>query len=123
MAVIAAVVVAGVFLLAAVTKLAGAAEWQRQALGLGVPRAVAAVVPFVEASLGALLLVQWHRAAVAWCTVAVLVAFTVLLVLRLAQGQRPPCACFGSLSAQPIGPWHVVRNLVFIAIAVVAAVA
>lgn len=121
--VIAAILVGMVFLMAAVTKLAGSADWQRQAQGLGVPRVIAVMVPFVEAALGALLMVQWHRTAVAWCAVAVLVGFTMLLALRLAQGQRPPCACFGALSARPIGPGNVVRNLVLIAIAVVAAVA
>jgi uncharacterized membrane protein YphA (DoxX/SURF4 family) len=119
---VAAVVVAVVFLLAAITKLARPAEWKAQAADLGVPSALASVVPFVEVVLGALLLVQWHRHVMAWCAVAVLALFTALLVVRLAQGRRSPCACFGSLSAKPIGPHSVARNAVFIAVAVVAAV-
>ncbi len=54
---------------------------------------------------------------------AILVVFSALLVLRLAQGRRPPCACFGSWSAKPLGWQHLVRNAVLIALAVVAAVA
>jgi len=71
--------------------------------------------------LGALLLVQLQRSVVAWCAIALFAAFTVLLAVRLAQGKRPPCACFGSLSARPIGPGHLVRNALFIAVAVAAA--
>lgn len=57
----AAVVLAGVFLLSAITKLASPAAWRAQAVGLGVPAPLAAPVPFGEAVLGAWLLVQWHR--------------------------------------------------------------
>jgi len=119
--VVAAVVVAVVLLVAGVTKLAQPRQWRSQAAGLGVPRLVAAPVPYIELVLAALLLVQLQRPVVAWLAVVLFVAFTVLLVVRLAQGQRPACACFGSLSAAPIGPGHVARNAVFIALAMVAA--
>ena len=121
MGVVAAVLVAAVLLAAGVTKLAQPAQWRSQGAGLGVPAALTAVVPFVELVLGALLLVQVQRHAVAWLAVAVFGVFTALLVLRLAQGKRPPCACFGSLSSKPIGPGHVARNAVFIVLAVLAA--
>lgn len=119
--VIASVVVAAVLLVAGVLKLAGPATWRRESAGMGVPWRVAQTVPLVEIVLGALLLVQVARHPLAWCAVALFVAFTVLLVVRLAQGRRPPCACFGSLSARPIGPGHLARNAVFIAAAVLAA--
>ena len=118
--IVAAAVVAAVLFLAGVLKLARPEEWRAQAKGLGVPTLVATVLPFVEIGLGAALLVQWQRHAVAWAAVALLVAFTALLGLRLAQGQRPPCACFGSLSSRPIGAAQLVRNAVFIALAVLA---
>lgn len=119
--IVAAVVVAGVLLVAGVLKLAQVANWRAQAAGLGVPALVATALPFVEIALGAALLVQWQRHAVAWAAVALFVAFTALLGLRLAQGQRPPCACFGALSARPIGAVHMARNVGFIAIGVLAA--
>ena len=119
----AAVVLAGVFLLSAITKLASPAAWRAQAVGLGVPAPLAAPVPFGEAVLGAWLLVQWHRPLAAWTAAGVLVVFTALLVARLAQGQRPPCACFGAWSTTPIGPGHVARNTAFLALAVFAALA
>lgn len=119
---IAAVVVGLVFLVASVTKLAKPGLWRSQSTDLGVPWPVAAIVPYVEAVVGALLLVQWQRHAAAWCAAGVLGVFTVLLVVKLAQGERPPCACFGSWTAAPIGPSNVVRNVVLIAIAVAAGV-
>ncbi len=121
MGVAAAVLVALVLLVAGVSKVAGTAQWRLQAAGMGVPSLLAAVTPFVELGLGALLLVQVQRHAVAWCAVALFSVFTALLFVRLAQGKRPPCACFGSLSSKPIGPGHVVRNVVFIGLAVLAA--
>lgn len=120
-AVLAAVVVAAVFVVAGISKLARPEAWRRDAAGLGVPRRSAEVVPFAEIAVGALLLVGWQRATVAWVACVLLVAFTLLLGWRLAHGQRPPCACFGSLSSRPIGPGHLVRNSVLVAAAVLAA--
>ena len=119
--VVASLIVAAVLLSSGVLKVAQSAQWRTQAAGLGVPQAIAVVVPYVELTVGALLLVQLQRHAAAWLAVALFVAFTALLVLRLAQGRRPPCACFGSLSSKPIGPGHLVRNAVFIIVAVLAA--
>ena len=53
----------------------------------------------------------------------VLAGFTVLILRRLAEGQRPPCAGFGGWSTKPLGRGHVVRNLCFIGLAVVAMLA
>lgn len=117
----AAAVIAGVLLLAGVQKVARPADWRTQSAGLGVPAIVATTVPFVEIALGAALIVQWQRHALSWVAAALFATFTGLLAVRLAQGQRPPCACFGALSSRPIGAGHLARNLVFIAIAVAAA--
>ena len=114
-------VVAGVLLVAGVLKLARPSEWRAQSAGLGVPKLVASSVPFVEIGVGAVLLVQWQRHAFAWAAVALFAAFTALLGLRLAHGERPPCACFGALSSRPIGAGHLARNAVFIVISVLAA--
>jgi len=121
MAVVAAVLVAAVLLVAGVSKLAKPLGWRTESAGMGVPSWLAAPVPYVEITLGAMLLAQVQRPLMAWCAVALFAAFTVLLVVRLAQGKRPPCACFGSLSPSPIGPLHVARNVVFIALAIAAA--
>lgn len=117
----AAVVVAIVLLVAGVSKLARPSLWRTQSSGLGVPLVIAGAVPFVELGVGALLMVQLQRHAVAWVAIALFVAFTAMLLVRLAQGRRPPCACFGSLSSKPIGAGHVVRNLVLICLSTLAA--
>jgi hypothetical protein len=81
------------------------------------------MVPWLEIGLGALLITGVWRPAVALVAAGLLGAFTVLLVLRLAQGQRPPCACFGAWSTRPIGYGSVARNVVLIALALLAATA
>lgn len=117
---VAAVIVGVVFVLSAVAKLARPQLWRTQAADLVAPLAALAVVPYVELALGAGLVVQWRRQALAVVAVALLVAFTVVIVVRLGQGRRPPCACFGPFSTAPIGWRHVVRNVALIAVAVVA---
>lgn len=122
MGIVASVLVAVVMLVAGITKIARPNEWRSDASAMGVPASVARPVPYVEVVLGAFLLVQWQRTLIAWGAVVLLLLFTGLLALRLAQGQRPRCACFGSFSASPIGPWHLARNAAFIALAVAGAV-
>ncbi|MGB8858268.1 MAG: MauE/DoxX family redox-associated membrane protein [Ilumatobacteraceae bacterium] len=119
--VMASVLVALVLLVAGVSKLAAPAAWRSQSEGLGVPWVLARPMPLVELGLGALLMVQLQRHAVAWCAVVLLAVFTGLLLLRLAQGRRPPCACFGSLSSRPIGARHLARNAALLALATLAA--
>jgi hypothetical protein len=119
--VIAAVAVAAVLLLSGVAKLAAPVAWKMQARSMGVRWRYAAPVPLVELATGALLAAQVQRHVVAWVAVALFVAFTLLLARLLARGERPPCACFGSWSVQPISGRHVVRNLLFVAVAAAAA--
>jgi uncharacterized membrane protein YphA (DoxX/SURF4 family) len=114
--------------LGAVLVVAGVAksvdpEWAAKAAELGAPRWTVRALPYTELILGALLVTGLVQPYPALATAVVLVAFTLFLLVRLAQGRRPPCACFGARSTKPIGPWSIVRNLVLIALAVVAAVA
>ena len=59
----------------------------------GHGRVEAAMLFAVVCALPAILAV-WFAPAV------ILLAFSALLSVRLARGQRPPCACFGSWSAK-----------------------
>jgi uncharacterized membrane protein YphA (DoxX/SURF4 family) len=120
LAVVAAVVLGAVFVVAGGSKLAAASAWRAQATGLGVAPAVAAVVPWIELAVGALLIVQIGEPWPAVAALVLLVAFSLLIAVHLARGRRPPCACFGALSARPIGPGHLARNAIFAALAVVA---
>jgi uncharacterized membrane protein YphA (DoxX/SURF4 family) len=117
--VVASVLLGAVFVISGVTKLAAPQQWRAQSVELGVPVFVSAVLPFAELLVGALLVAQIARRPVAAVAGAMLLAFTLLLVVRLSQGRRPPCACFGALTTQPIGWGNVVRNAAFLAVAVV----
>jgi len=119
--VVASVLLGAVFVFSGITKVAGIHQWRAQAGDLGVPGFVVNVLPFVELATGALLVAQIARRPVAIVAAALLVAFTALLVIRLSQGRRPPCACFGALSSKPISWTNVVRNAAFITLALVGA--
>jgi uncharacterized membrane protein YphA (DoxX/SURF4 family) len=119
---VAAVVVGAVFVVSGVTKLARPQLWRAQAGELVTPTRLLDAVPVFEVVLGALLAVQLQRAVFGSIAAGVLVVFTVLIAARLVQGRRPPCACFGTFSATPIGWGHLVRNAALIALAVLAAV-
>ena len=122
MIVVASLLLGAVFLVSGVTKVSAPDEWRTESSALGVPHSIAVVVPFVELLIGALLVTQVAPRPVALCAGLLLVAFTALLVVRLRQGRRPPCACFGSLSTKPIGWGNVVRNGGFLALALVVVV-
>ena len=117
---IATVAVGVMFLLAGGHKLADGPAWPRQAADLGVPRRLAGLVPWYELGLGAVLLVGLFPPWPAIAAGLTLVVFTLVVVRRLLDGSRPPCACFGSRSARPLGRRHVLRNLGFLLVAVVA---
>ena len=110
-----------VLLVSGALKLAAGPRWPAQATAMGAPAVAVPTVPWIELALGALLVAGVARPAVAVVAAAMLVVFTGVLVVRLAEGRRVPCACFGSRSDRPIGVGSVVRNLVLIALALVAA--
>ena len=120
LAIVASVLLGVAFLVAGGSKIAAGDAWPEQARGLGAPRLVIPVLPWFEIVLGAVLVVQVARVAAAFVALVLLLAFTALIVRRLAQGRHPPCACFGAWSAAPIGWSNVVRNLALMALALLA---
>ncbi len=122
LAVVASIIVGVAFLLAGAAKIAAGQRWPTQAAALGAPRIVVPVLPWAEIVVGALLCAQVARPVIASLAALMLVAFSALLAIRLGQGERPPCACFGSWSAKPLSWKHLARNGVLLALAVVAAV-
>lgn len=123
MAVVAGVVLGAVLLLSGAAKLAAGPRWAAQAEALGAPAIAVPVLPWLELGLGALLITGVWRPVVAVLAAALVASFTVLLMLRLVQGRRPPCACFGAWSTRPVGFGSVARNVVLIALALLAATA
>ncbi len=118
--VVASILLALVFLVSGGSKIAAGPAWPEQARGLGAPTVVVPVLPWVEIVLGAVLAMRLAPIAAATAALALLVGFTALIVRRLSQGRHPPCACFGSWSAKPLGAGHVARNVGFMALAVCA---
>ncbi len=118
---IASIVLGAAFVLAGASKLAAGPSWAAQARGLGAPSITVGVVPWFELALGAALVVQLAEPYPALVAIAVLLLFTALIVRRLIEGRRPPCACFGAWSARPIGGGHLVRNTVLLGLGVLAA--
>jgi hypothetical protein len=118
--ILAGVVVGLALIWAGGLKLVEGPAWLKQAADMDVARPVAQAVPYVEIVIGVPLLAQVLQPWPALAATALLGAYTVLIVRRIQDGSRPPCACFGSKSKRPLGTYHVVRNLVLIAGAVVA---
>ena len=116
----ASIVVGLVFLVAGASKIAAGPEWLVQARGLGAPAVTIPLVPWIEIAIGAVLVVQVARQPAAFAATAMLVVFTVLIVMQLEQGRHPPCACFGAWSAKPLGAGHVARNVALIALGILA---
>jgi len=94
-------------------------RWPVEAQALGAPKSIAPIVPWFEIALGALLIVQLKPEVVGALSVALLVAFTLLIMRQLQKGERPVCACFGSWSSKPLSWNHVWRNAGFIALAAI----
>jgi len=113
----------GLVFLAAGAAKRSSPNWPEQARQLGVPNPVSSVVPWAELVVGALLLTGVARRPVAGVAGGLVLGFSALLAIRIAQGRRPPCACFGRRSVRPIGPWSLIRNAGFLALAIVAVVA
>ena len=119
-ALVASIIVGVAFVVAGGSKIAAGESWPVQARGLGAPTWTIPIVPWAEIAVGALLIAQAVEPWPAVAALVMLVALTALIVNSLAHGRHPPCACFGAWSAKPIGPAHLARNAVLIALTVVA---
>ncbi|MGA1406442.1 MAG: MauE/DoxX family redox-associated membrane protein [Ilumatobacteraceae bacterium] len=112
--------VGAVFIFSSTQKLIDRRSWIAQATHLGVSRSIASIIAPLEGLVGVVLVAQIWPIVALVASLTLLVAFTLLLVSLLARGLRPPCACFGAARKRPISWWTVARNVVFIAINLVA---
>jgi uncharacterized membrane protein YphA (DoxX/SURF4 family) len=119
-ALIASILLGLTFVVAGGAKIAAGPSWPVHVRDLGVPMFVAPVLPWVELTIGALLIAQLFQPFAAWAAIGLTVAFSALIIRRLSQGRRPVCACFGAWSAKPIGPRHLYRNAAISALGVLA---
>lgn len=116
--------VGAVFVFAGVTKIALGPDWQVQARNLGVPQITVRFVrfiPWLEIVIGLGLIARVVSGVINTVALIMLISFTALIIGQLMHGRRPPCACFGRRSTRPIGWSNVTRNMVLIALVLVAA--
>jgi uncharacterized membrane protein YphA (DoxX/SURF4 family) len=116
---IAPVVLAAVFAFAGGAKFAdqqATAEGFRQ-LDLPKPDRLAIQIPAVELATAVLLVAAPVGGAI--IALILLAVFSVLLTLRLREGEEIPCKCFGSTRTKPIAWTDLIRNGVLALLAVV----
>jgi len=103
-----------VFLVAGLGKLADTAGSRRAVEGFGVPRWVATpigtLLPLAELAVAVALVAvssAWWGAVGA---VVLLGLFIVAIAVNLALGRSPDCHCFGQVHSAPTGPATLLRN-------------
>jgi len=117
------VVLAGVFGLAAITKLADLTGSKDAMRKFGLPNRLAApagvALPLIELTIAILLLplpTAWWGALAG---LILMLAFIVGIGYTLSQGRTPDCHCFGQVYSEPVGKSTLIRNGVFAALAAV----
>jgi uncharacterized membrane protein YphA (DoxX/SURF4 family) len=80
---------------------------------------VVLAIPSAETFLGTCLLLGIFVQPAAIAVAALLATFTAALLLNLRRGRRLACGCFGTISPREISLVAVIRNFVFIGLAVV----
>ena len=116
-----AVLLAGLFVVAAAAKVRTPAETAAtfRRLGVPAPGALARAVPITELVVATTLLAVPRAGGVA--ATVLLAAFTAVLVSAVARGTDVPCRCFGTASHAPITTTTLLRNALLIAAAVAIA--
>jgi methylamine dehydrogenase accessory protein MauD len=114
-------VLAGVFAVAAVTKLADLPGSRAAAAEFGVPPrfapAVGTLLPFAELAVAAALIPAGSARIGAIGALVLLVAFVLAIAHSIRRGEAPDCHCFGQLSSAPVGWRTLVRNGVLVGLA------
>ncbi len=111
---------AAVFAVAGLAKLAAPARTRQTLREFGLPGALAAplgvLLPLAELALAVALLPlasAWFGAVGA---LALLLLFSAAVGVNLARGRRPDCNCFGQIASAPIGWPTLARNAVLAAL-------
>ncbi len=118
---------ATVFLVAGVAKLADLSSTRQAVLAFGVPGriapTVAVVLPAVEIAVGAALVPLASAPFGALGAAALLAFFIGAVVNALVHGRAPECHCFGQVHSAPVGRRTLARNVALFAVAGFVAVA
>ncbi|HEY3921338.1 MAG TPA: MauE/DoxX family redox-associated membrane protein [Gaiellaceae bacterium] len=118
-------VLAGVFAVAAATKLAAPDETQATLVAFGLreqaARFSAPLLPVAEGAVAVALLVGDASHIAGAAAAALLLLFSAAVAVNLARGRTPNCNCFGAVHSKPIGPVTLARNLSLAALALLIA--
>lgn len=114
-------VLGGVFIVAAVSKIADRGGSRQAMMDFGIPASLAPVaatlLPVFELLVAAALLFGPVARLGAAGAVVLLVVFMIAIGVNLAQGRRPDCHCFGQVHSSPVGGSTLVRNALLAALA------
>jgi thiol-disulfide isomerase/thioredoxin/uncharacterized membrane protein YphA (DoxX/SURF4 family) len=115
------VVLAIVFAVAGLAKLADRPGTRALAVSFGVPASLAGLVewllPVAELACAIALIPSATATFGAIATLAMLLVFIAAISWSLAQGRRPECHCFGQIHSSPVGWTTVARNVVLAGLA------
>jgi len=118
---IARVVLAVVFFVAGVTKLADLKGSRQALLDFGVPSRLAApgglLLPLAELAVAVALMLPVSAWWGALAALTLLLLFVAGIGYNLARGQHPDCHCFGQVYSRPIGWSTLLRNLILAGVA------
>jgi len=118
---------AAVFGVAGVAKLADLAGSRAAVEGFGVPARAAgvlgAMLPLAELCAAGALLPAASARFGALAASLLLLAFVAAIARSMARGEAPDCHCFGAIHSEPAGARTLARNLVLLALAVGVAAA
>jgi thiol-disulfide isomerase/thioredoxin/uncharacterized membrane protein YphA (DoxX/SURF4 family) len=113
------VLLAGVFSVAAVTKITGTERFSKTVREFGVPsflaRPLSLLVPLAELAVAVLLLVTSAGRWGGFGALVLLLIFSLAIVGNLVKGRKPECRCFGQINSRPVGWPTLLRNGVFVA--------
>lgn len=122
-----AMLLAGVFVVAAIAKLLDRAGTRETLAEFGVPARAAApgavALPLLELAIAVALVPSATAVWGAVAGLATLLVFTAAIAVTLARGKAPDCNCFGGLTRTTVGRGTLVRNAVLAAVAAFAAAA
>ena len=121
---IARLLLAAVFAVAAVTKLADREGTKKAVIAFGTPERLAAplaiLLPLAELAVAGLLLPATTAVYGAVGALVLLAVFSIAIAVSLARGRTPDCHCFGQLHSEPASWKTLVRNGALAVVAVVA---
>jgi thiol-disulfide isomerase/thioredoxin len=124
LALIARLVLAGVFAVAGAAKLADRKGTRAAVVAFGAPERIAGTLaialPLAELTVAGLLLPASTAIVGALGALALLGLFSAAIAWNLARGRTPDCHCFGQLHSAPASWRTLARNGALLAIAIVA---